>query len=205
MNPSLHKVIPDLPNVVYSTKALIKSGNEPESVIVYTKTYDDNDVLALVGSNGELLSQSQYTILKKAECKPEEKPIIRLSNHHKLVSDGLDQINISESRIGGQLGKKSSARYRVYMRLDRYYNENKDTLFANDILKRTIEDIYRYPLKEHAKETFNRQLKAGIDDTDLAALAVSLRENDKLCIVSEDEIKYKEPQIICTMGLKYES
>ena len=99
---------------------------------------------------------------------------MRLSNHHKLVSDGLDQINISESRIGGQLGKKTSARYRVYMRLDRYYNENKDTLFANDILKRTIEDIYRYPLKELAKETFNRQLKAGIDDTDLA------RRNDLL-------------------------
>ena len=205
MNPSLQKVIPDLPNVVYSTKALNISDNEPESVIVYTKTYDDNDVLALVGSNGELLSQSQYTILKKAECNPEEKPLMRLSNHHKLVSDGLDQINISESRIGGQLGKKSSARYRVYMRLDRYYNENKDTLFANDVLKRTIEDIYRYPLKEHAKETFNRQLKAGIDDTDLAALVVSLREDDKLCVVSEDEIKYKEPQIICTMGLKYES
>ena len=48
--------------------------------------------------------------------------------------------------------------------------------------------IYRYPLKEHAKETFNRQLKAGIDDTDLAALAVSLRENDKLCIVFSDKI-----------------
>ncbi len=205
MNPSLQKVIPDLPNVVYSTKALNKSDNEPESVIVYTKTYDDNDVLALVSSNGELLSQSQYIILKKAECNPEEKPLMRLSNHHKLVSDGLDQINISESRIGGQLGKKTSARYRVYMRLDRYYNENKDLLFANDNLKKTIEDIYRYPLKEVAKETFNRQLKAGIDDSHLAELAVSLSDDDKLCIVSEDEIKYKEPQIMCTMWLKNES
>ena len=89
--------------------------------------------------------------------------------------------------------------------LSRYYEENKDTLFADESLKKTIEDIYRYTLKEFAKETFNRQLKAGIDDAQLAALAISLREDDKLCIVNEDEIKNKDPQIICSMGLKYES
>ena len=159
----------------------------------------------MVDTKGELITQSQYTILKKAECAPDEPSIQKLPDHHKLVADGLKYIRVIEKGVGGQLGKKSGARFRVYSRLTRYYEENKDTLFADESLKKTIEDIYRYTLKEFAKETFNRQLKAGIDDAQLAALAISLREDNKLCIVNEDEIKNKDPQIICSMGLKYES
>jgi hypothetical protein len=54
----------------------------------------------------------------------------------------------------------------------------------------------------NARETINRQLKSGINDEELANLVVSLREDVKLSLVSEDESKQKEPQIICTMGLK---
>ena len=201
-NPELEKIIPSLPNVVYSTKKELKKKDSKEAVIVYAKTYEDNDVLVMVDTNGELITQSQFTILKKAECDVNEAVIPKLDNHHKLVVKGLEYVKVSEKLIGGQLGKKTGARFRVYSRLSRYYEENKDTLFANDELKKTIEDIYRYTLKEFAKETFNRQLKAGIDDAQLAALAISLREDDKLCIVNEDEIKNKEPQIICSMGLK---
>jgi hypothetical protein len=129
----------------------------------------------------------------------------KLSDHHKLVAAGLEYIKVSEKQIGGQLGKKTGARFRVYARLNRYYEENKNTLFADDSLKRTIDDIYRYTLKEFAKETFNRQLKAGIADDQLAQLAISLREDDKLCFINEDEIKNKDTQIICSLGLKYES
>lgn len=108
-----------------------------------------------------------------------------------------------ETAIGGQLGKKTGARYRVYMRLDDYYKDNKDTLFDNDKLKRTIEDIYKFPLKETAKEIFNRQLKSGISDMDLALLAISINEEDNLCIINQDgENKIKDPKIICSMGLK---
>jgi len=58
------------------------------------------------------------------------------------------------------------------------------------------------PMREYARETINRQLKSGINDEELANLVVSLREDVKLSLVSEDESKQKEPQIICTMGLK---
>ncbi|OQY72385.1 MAG: NgoFVII family restriction endonuclease [Ignavibacteriales bacterium UTCHB2] len=204
-NPELEKIIPSLPDVVYSTKQELKSEKTPVGVIVYAKTFEDNDVLVMVDNKGELITQSQYAILKKVECKENTKPLPKIVNHHKLVSDGLEFIKVTEKLLGGQLGKKTGARFRVYSRLTRYYEENKDTLFANDSLKKTIEDIYKYPLKEFAKETFNRQLKAGIDDQDLAALAISLREDDKLCLINEDEIKYREPKIICSMGLKYES
>ena len=71
----------------------------------------------------------------------------------------------------------------------------------NEPLQRAVDDIYKYPLKSYAKEVLNRQLKSGISDENLANLVVSLREEDKLCIVSEGEIERKEPQIICSMGL----
>lgn len=204
-NPELEKIIPNLPNVIYSTRRETRDNNNKEGVIVYSKTYQDNDLLVMVDRNGELITQSQYTILKKAECREDDPALSKIENHHKLVAKGIEYIRRTENQVGGQLGKKTGARYRVYSRLSRYYEENKDTLFADESLKKTIEDIYRYTLKEFAKETFNRQLKAGIDDSQLASLAISLREDDKLCIVNEDEIKNKDPQIICSLGLKYES
>ncbi len=203
-NPELAKIIPDLPEVIYSTKTEIKSDKNPEGIIVYAKTFEDNDVLVMVDRDGNLITQSQFAILKKIECNESTKPIPKFVNHHKLVADGLEYVKVSEKLLGGQLGKKTGARFRVYSRLSRYYEENKDTLFANETLKKTIDDIYKYPLKEVAKETFNRQLKSGIDDSDLAALSISLRDDDKLCLINEEEIKYKEPKIICSMGLKYE-
>lgn len=204
-DPSLETKIPSLPDVVYSTKKETKSDKSPEGVIVYAKTFEENDVLVMVDKNGELITQSQYTILRKAECDAAATALAKITHHHKLVASGLDHIKVTEKLLGGQLGKKTGARFRVYSRLSRYYEENKDTLFADEALKRTIEDIYKYPLKEYAKETFNRQLKSGIDDSQLASLAISLREDEKLCLINEDEIKYKEPKIICSLGLKYDS
>ncbi len=76
----------------------------------------------------------------------------------------------------------------------------KNTLFATEALKRTIDDIYRYPLRQTATDTLNRQLKSGVTDDQLAEVAVQLREDDKLCII-HDESHPHEPKIICSMGL----
>ncbi|MBU1679113.1 MAG: NgoFVII family restriction endonuclease, partial [Bacteroidetes bacterium] len=151
----------------------------------------------------KLVTNSQFRILKAAACDKDVEPLTKIANHHKLVERGIENIKDIDSKIGGQLGRKTGARYRVYKRLDNYYEDNKDTLFVNDSIKRAIEDIYKYPLKEFARETFNRQLKSGISDEDLANLAASLREEGKLSIIEEDEeVKYKEPKIICSLGLK---
>ncbi len=200
-DPKLKKIIPDLPNVTYSTKENTE-GKEKEGVIVYTKTADDNDILAYVDTKGQMITQSQLTILKVARCSADTAPLHKLEHHHKLVEKGMEYISDIESDIGGQLGRKSSVRYRVYTRLNQYYQENKETLFVNEGLKRAVEEIHRFPLKEFARETMGRQLKAGISDIALAELVVSLREEDKLCIVSEDERVYREPYIICSLGLK---
>jgi len=117
------------------------------------------------------------------------------------VKIGLQHIKETDSKVGGQLGKKNGARYRAYMRLNLYAEQNIGTLWITDELKRTIQDIYDHPLCEFARETINRQLKSGISDDDLVNLVVSLREDGKLSLISEDENQNKEPQIICSMGL----
>lgn len=87
------------------------------------------------------------------------------------------------------------------MHLTRYYEEYKGTLFVTEAMKRAIDDIYKYPLKETAKEVIGRQLKAGASDDQLANLVVTLREEDKLCIITDEDNADREPQIICSMGL----
>ena len=199
-DPSLIKLIPDMPNVAYATK---ENNEEPEKegVIVYSRTADDNDVLAWVDGKGNILTQSQLTILKAAQCNAGTKPLHKIENHHELVKKAVDFIKEDEKNTGGTLGKKTGVKYRTYMRLDRYCKEYQNSLFVTEELKKAVDDIYKYPLKEFARETLNRQLKAGISDDQLAALVISLREEDKLCIVNEDEQPFKEPQIICSLGL----
>jgi superfamily II DNA or RNA helicase/ribosomal protein L21 len=200
-DPKLSKFIPDLPNVIFATK----KGDESQSKngsIVYTKTSNDNDVLAWVDVNKKIVTQSQFEILKAVKCGPDEPALERFEEHHELVKAGLNHIQETESKIGGQLGKKNGARYRVYMRLERFAEKNVGTLWLTEELKRAIQDIYDYPLREYARETINRQLKTGVDDEDLANLVVTLREDNKLSLISEDESTTKEPQIICSMGLR---
>ena len=199
-DPQLGKLIPNLPNVVYATKQN-NEDPEKEGVIVYTRTTDENDVLAWVDNKSKIITQSQYTILRAAQCGPEEPPKYKLDTHHELVKNGIDFIREEEKNTGGALGKKTGVKYRTYMRLDRYCKEYENTLFVNDQLKKAVDDIYKYPLKEFARETINRQLKAGINDEQLASLVISLREEDKLAIINEDEQPNQGPQIICSLGL----
>lgn len=201
-NPKLQKIIPEYPDVIYSTRKAEISDTNPEGVIVYTKTADDNDVLTWIDTSNNIITQSQLRILKTAACKPETIAVHKLPEHHKLVATGVEYIKDTESDIGGQLGKKTGARYRVYMRLNSYYREYQNTLFANENLKRAIDEIYKYPLREYARDSLNRWLKTGIDDQRLAELIVALREEGRLCIIDKEELENRPPKIICSLGLK---
>jgi hypothetical protein len=44
-------------------------------------------------------------------------------------------------------------------------------------------------------------MKAGITDDGLAELVIGLREDDRLCIISDGESDFQEPRIICSLGL----
>ncbi len=199
-DPGLNKIIPDLPAVIYATKENHEDISK-DGVIVYSRTSEDNDMLAWMDKSGSLITNSQLTILKASQCNSSVMPLYKIENHHALVAKTIDHIREEEKSSGGTLGKRTGVKYRVYMRLDRYVKEYENTLFVSDALKKAIDDIYKFSLKEFARDTLNRQLKAGIDDHQLAALVISLREEDKLCHVDNDEQPNKEPQIICSMGL----
>ena len=89
------------------------------------------------------------------------------------------------------------------MRLVRHYEEYKGTLFVSEDVKRVIDDIYKYPFRESAKDLLNRRLRMGISDEDLTRLVKELRSEGRLCDIKEDSsIKLDAPQIICSMGIR---
>jgi hypothetical protein len=203
-DPALQKSIPEMPNQVYSTKALSTLGKQVSTqkpgVLAYLRTAADNDALAWMDMEGNIVTESQFEILKAAECTPEIPALPRQENHHELVRKAVASIVSQEKSIGGSLGRPSGARFRTYERLKRHAEQVKGTLFDTDQLRKTVEDIYRYPLRQVATDTLNRQLRLGVNDDQLAELAIALREEDRLCLVHEED-QSREPQIICSLGL----
>lgn len=204
-DPRLEHVIPNLPNVVYSTRPHVPTLDQPEGALVYLRTADANDALAWVNTQGKSVTESQFTILKAAECLPETPALERHEQHHEWVAKGVKLIVETEKSVGGQLGRPSGARFRTYERLKSHADSLKGTLLATgDIytqMTKAIEEIYKYPLLQSATDTLNRQLKSGIGDAELAELAIALRQDARLCRVSEDESE-AEPQVICSLGLR---
>jgi len=199
-NPEMEKIVPDLPAVVYSSKPWTPGADKPEGVLVYIKTADGNDALAWMDKAGQSVTESQYAILRAAECKPDTPCVPRHPNHHHLVEEGVKLIVKEERVVGGQLGRPSGARFRTYERLKTYATDIKGTLFESPVLHKAIEQIYRYPLRQTAVDTLNRQLRSGISNQALAELVMALYEEDRLCIVHEEQ-QSCEPRIICSMGL----
>ena len=197
----LEKIISAMPPVVYSTKGHIPTGNKPEGVLVYMRTGEGNDALAWIDKNGKSITESQFEILKAAECRPNTVALTRRDNHHELVQKGVETIIEEEKSVGGQLGRPSGARFRTYERLKDYAQKVEGTLFESKELLRAIDDIYRHPLRQSSIDTLNRQLRSGISDETLAQLVIALRDEDRLCLIHEEDGEIREPKIICSMGL----
>jgi superfamily II DNA or RNA helicase len=206
-NPQLKSTIENLPNVIYSTRDH-ESGvfDGPEGVLVYLRTPSGTDALAWVDKAGNSVTQSQMRILRTARCSIDTPAIARHHSHHDLVQKGIQLIADQERSVVGQLGSRRSAASRVYERLSAYVmdTEKRFPLLASgpewESLKRAIEEIYSYPLRQNAVVKLNREFKAGVSDEQLFKLVVFLRENDALCVINpEDELR--DAQIICSMGL----
>ena len=199
-NPDLQKSIPALPPVVFSTRPHDGTERQPHGALVYLRTAEGNDALGWVDQAGNNVTESQFEILKAAACAPDTPALQRQPNHHDLVRKAVDFVASEEKSVGGQLGRPSGARFRTYERLKRYAEQVKGTLFQSSELAKAIEEIYRFPLRQSATDTLNRQLRAGISDDKLADLVMALHGDDRLCLVHEAE-QSAEPQIICSLGL----
>ena len=178
--PPLQKTIPELPPVVYSSRLYEATTAKPNGVLVYLRTAEGNDALAWVDDAGNNVTESQFEILKAAECPPDTLALSRRENHHELVRKGVEFVASEEKTVGGQLGRPSGARFRTYERLKRYAEKVKGTLFDLPQLALAIEDIYRFPLLQSATDTLNRQLRTGISDDKLAELVMALRDDETI-------------------------
>jgi len=199
-DPALQKTIPELPPVVFSTRSYKPTVSKPAGVLAYVRTHEANDALAWVDRDGNAVTESQFEILKAAECSPDTPGLERQTNHHQLVERAVKLIVAEEKAVGGQLGRPSGARFKTYERLKGYAESVKGSLFDTPELTKAIDEIYRYPLRQSAIDTLNRQLRSGISSDKLAELVLSLHGDDRLCVVSE-EGQRQDPQLICSLGL----
>jgi hypothetical protein len=207
------KVALALPPIVSATRPLPRKEVEgeppypdPPGVIAYLRFPDGTDALVRVDEKGNLVSQSLVTVFRAAACAPDTPALPRAENHHELVAKAVRLAVQEQIQLGGQLGSLRSIRRKVYERLRRYRDHLRQnpTLFSADLLQRleTVMDaIFRFPLKESARETLGRQLRLGITDENLAELVIRLHQEDRLCQPTE-ETEPSEPQIICSLGLR---
>jgi len=202
-NPKLKKIIPNLPDVIYATKALDAISAEGEGIITYSRNSHGIEGLTWLDMKGRVISRSQSRILNSAACSLDTPALARLDNHHELVARAVELAEKDALQTGGQLGSQASARYRAYKILERYYESIKNSLFDTVVLKRTIDDIHRYPLRESARELINRRLRFGISDEELAEMLIKLRDEGRLSVIDQKQDKTLDiPQIICSLGVK---
>ena len=212
-DPALAHAVESLPPVVYSARSfsldhsrlplLGKEGAQGGSqggALVYVKSPDGNDHLAWVNPSGQTVTESQFTILRAAECVAGTPAVPRAENHHDLVALGLQMAVLQDKSVGGGLGRPSSPRRRAYERLKRYAMAQQSSLFRDDELERALDDIYLRPLLETSADLLNRLMRGGVNDEELGAAVKSLREEGRLTF-AEDDAALREPRVVCSMGL----
>ena len=197
-DPKLEQIIPALPAVVYSSKAYLPKPQQPAGVLVYIDTPEGNDAMIWVDEKGDIVSDSLDDIFKAAACRPETDALERLDSHHEMVQHGVEQLLITEKSSAGGLGRKNGARYRTYRQLKDYAKKRGHLLEPE--LEKVIDAIYNYPLRESAVDLLNYQLRNKVPPETLAATAMNLHRDDRLCIIHQHEWK-KEPRILCSLGL----
>ena len=208
-NVELARAVESLPPVVYSAKAFapdrdrfLALGDDAGigGALVYVKSPEGNDHLAWVGMRGQTITESQFTILRAAECAPETLALPRTGNHHELVAQGLKLAVVQDKSVGGGLGRPSSPRRRAYERLKPYSMNQMNTLFRDEELERALDDIYLRPLLETSADLLNRLMRGGVNDEELGTAVKSLREEGRLTY-AEDDAALREPRVVCSMGL----
>lgn len=201
------KIAEALPPVISATRPAPISPEGPEhpgGVITYLRFPDSSDALVHVDARGNLVSQSISALFSATACASDTPALPRAENHHELVAKAVEWSTEDQNSMGGQLGSARNIRRKVYERLKNHRQllREKPDLFSKQTLQRLeppFNHIFRFQLKESARDSISRQLKLGITDEALVEMVIRLHDEEKLCIVT-DEIKEQEPHIVCSMG-----
>lgn len=200
-HPELKTIIPNLSNVIYSTKTINETSKQ--GVITYAKTPSGSDMLMWMDAKKKIVTQSQKTILDALACDyatPAVNP--PLDNHHDLVKHSIKEMQSVKIPQGGILGPRVSVKNRLFTLLDGYCKDHEGTFFVTDDLKLSVDDIYNYPLYEESKYILGQMLRRNASNEEIIATVVDFRNEDRLVIKGDENAVIKEPQIICSMGLK---
>lgn len=202
--PELKNIIPQLQNMIYSTKAVENPANS--GVITYARTHNDFDVLTWLAPDGTVISNSQKRILNAMACSADTPAVPPLSNHLELVGEAMDQVkeDTRDPATAGILGNRFSTRYRIVMLLQHYYDQPPQIFFQEEDredLKMAINDIYNYPLLDSAKLTIGQMLHRNQNNDEIVQYVLELRKNGVLCRIPVEETAHKDPIIVCSMGL----
>lgn len=201
-NPKLKEIIPELSDVIYSTKRAADPLHD--GVVTYVKTHNDYDVLSWFNSNGEIISQSQKKILQALACSADEAVQETLDNHFDLVRKAVENTKSENTNVSGILGNRFSTRYRIIDLLLKY-NEQPSTLFFSEekkqMLKLAIDDIYNFQFVESSKVILGRLLRVSNND-DIVETVLEMHKNGTLCRINKENNEHKDPTIICSMGLR---
>ncbi len=201
-NPKLKQIIPELPDVAYSTKRTAEALHD--GVITYVKTHNDYDVLSWYNSQGDIISQSQKKILQALACSADEPTQEPLDNHFDLVGKAVENTKTENTNVSGILGNRFSTRYRIIDLLEHYYSQPPTLFFSEDkrqMLKLAIDDIYNYQFVESTKVILGRLLRTANND-DIVETVLEMHQNGTLCRIDRDKDERKDPTIICSMGLR---
>lgn len=202
-NPKLKYIIPELSDVIYSTKRAESPLHD--GVVTYIKTHNDYDVLTWYNSKGEIISQSQKKILQALSCSANEPAQEPLDNHFELVKQAVENTKAENTNVSGILGNRFSTRYRIIDLLEHYYKQPATLFFSEEKrqeLKLAIDDIYNYQLIESSKIVLGSLLRTSNND-DIVDTVLEMHRNNTLCRIDKDRDKDKGPNIICSMGLRY--
>ena len=201
-NPKLKEIIPNLSDMIYSTKAA--GQDKPDGVITFCRTYNDFDILSWYDSNNQLVSQSQKKILSAMECGPKEPRLPQMEHHFDLVKKSVDDIADDVPSAMGVLGNRFSTRYRIVQLLENFYSQQTNLFFDVDYkqqVKLATDDIYNYQLIETTKTVLGRMLNKGDSQEEIVEAVLDFRKKGVLCRKQDSDIKDKSPKILCSMGL----
>lgn len=207
--PELKQIIPNLQNMIYSTRTTDVALQE--GVITYARTANDFDILTWLNRDGEFITQSQKRILDALRCSADTPAVPAMEQHHELVGKAVELMKTQSQNVsGGILGNRFSTRYRIIALLEHYYEQPTSLFFSaesKEQLKLVIDDIYNYPLLEQSKFMLGRMLRSSgkTSSDDIVDYVLEMRRTGTLCRIEEETSQNKENTIICSMGLALEN
>jgi superfamily II DNA or RNA helicase len=198
-----------LPSVISATRpapADAETQGTGPGLITYLRYPDGIDALVHVDDGGRLVSQSLTAAFSRATCSPDTPALERMPNHYDLVESCVQHATREVSSLGGHLGTLRSSARKAYERLKTFRERARrgPNLFSSELAKRlepAFQALFRFPLRERARDSLGRQMRLGITDEGLAEMLIRLHEEDRL-VNAEEERETPEPQILCSLATR---